>query len=234
MDNAKGSVRVNWGEEELLLMPQKAVWWKSKSALFVSDIHIGKAKSFQKVGIPLPDTSATDFETLFQLIELFHVQHLYLLGDLLHSEMGLDDFFTNQLLRISEYSFLNDFHWILGNHDSNSNNLNSISKLKVHTAPVEIFPFELAHEPRTEKKPSSLIRLCGHVHPGVSIPLSHGKHLRVPCFVSDPSELILPAFGLLTGTYNVKPGPGRDIYPIIDRKIIRINEDYSFDTEFPM
>jgi hypothetical protein len=40
--------------EELLLLPQKAVYWPRAQMLIVADIHFGKAASFRALGVPVP------------------------------------------------------------------------------------------------------------------------------------------------------------------------------------
>lgn len=48
------------------------------------------------------------------------------------------------------------------------------------------------------------------------------KLKRSPCFVLEGQNLILPAFGTLTGGTDINPGPERRIFPIIDEMVFSI------------
>jgi len=64
-------------------------------------------------------------------------------------------------------------------------------------------PLWLSHEPCTPADPA-LLNVAGHVHP-VAV-LGHGSdRLRLPCFAlhKPKQQLLLPAFGSLTGGYAV-------------------------------
>ena len=74
MNSARGpaaaSVSFDWRGEPLQLLGAKAAWDTQLRALFVADLHLGKAETFQAHGIPLP--SDGDGETLNGLLELAH------------------------------------------------------------------------------------------------------------------------------------------------------------------
>ena len=40
--------------EKVILMPEKAIWFKSQKLLLVADLHFGKINHFRKSGIPVP------------------------------------------------------------------------------------------------------------------------------------------------------------------------------------
>ncbi len=71
-------------------MPQRALWQADTGLLLVADLHLGKAESFQASGIPLP--SDGDLGNLNQLLELaaqLQPERVVVLGDLIHSRIGL-------------------------------------------------------------------------------------------------------------------------------------------------
>jgi metallophosphoesterase superfamily enzyme len=56
------------------------------------------------------------------------------------------------------------------------------------------------HEP---EKGGAEGEIAGHLHPGARI-VRRGRSIRRPCFASDGSRLIMPAFGAYTGMLNVR------------------------------
>jgi uncharacterized protein len=40
--------------EDVLLLPERALFWPRACALVVADVHWGKAASFRAAGIPIP------------------------------------------------------------------------------------------------------------------------------------------------------------------------------------
>ncbi len=61
-------MKLNIAHEEFELLWQKAFFWPKESVLGLSDIHIGKAESFQKMGVPLP--SGSHINDLVRISEL--------------------------------------------------------------------------------------------------------------------------------------------------------------------
>jgi len=45
--------------QDLLLLPQKAIYWQQQKALIVADVHFGKVGHFRKAGIAVPPPPAT-------------------------------------------------------------------------------------------------------------------------------------------------------------------------------
>ena len=59
-----------WRSEELVFLPQRALWRPQGHELLLADLHLGKAETFQAHGIPIP--SDADSGTLNPLLELCH------------------------------------------------------------------------------------------------------------------------------------------------------------------
>ena len=101
--------------EKLLLLPEKAIFWREKSILIVSDLHLGKAGHFRKHGIPVSGkVHFTDLKILEGLLKQHHPIEVILLGDLFHSikNKEWDDF----LRFIKVFDFVK-FILVRGNHD---------------------------------------------------------------------------------------------------------------------
>ena len=45
------------GGVELQLLAGKAAWWPAERTLLVADAHIGKAVSFRRLGVPVPEAT---------------------------------------------------------------------------------------------------------------------------------------------------------------------------------
>lgn len=189
-----------WKQERLHFLPERALWRDDGRMLMVADLHLGKAETFQAQGIPLP--SDGDAGTLNPLLELCHrwkPRRLLILGDLIHSRLGV----TNKLrevLRALPNLIDADVDWIGGNHDRRS----WLEGLPQQPS-QRIGGLWLSHEPDTPPDDSDqpLLNICGHIHPMGRIH-GGGDHLRLPCFAYEPNHerLIIPAFGELTGGHD--------------------------------
>jgi metallophosphoesterase superfamily enzyme len=62
--------RFSLGGQALIALASGALHWPAQGLLCVSDLHLGKAESFQSQGIPLP--SDGDGATLNALLALAH------------------------------------------------------------------------------------------------------------------------------------------------------------------
>lgn len=180
--------------EELTLTNQRAIYWSTKKALILSDLHIGKTAHFRKHGIPIPDDILQDdLERLKQLICHFKVEELLIVGDLFHAE--------NNSNVLTFKSWLNQFEnlqivLIKGNHDRQSNQL--MYQLGITVEPqLFISPFLFVHEP--EDNALYQFTISGHIHPGAVIKAKGKQKLKLPCYHITKQQLILPAFSLFTG-----------------------------------
>lgn len=181
-----------WGEERLELLAAGAVLLPSRGLLLLADLHLGKAESFQAQGIPLP--SDGDAGTLNALLELVHRRRpaeVVVLGDLIHSRLGLTAELRAKLRALPELLGC-PLRLIGGNHERGS----WIEGLPQEPSQAR-GSLWLSHEPEPR---AGCLNICGHRHPVAVV--GHGPdRLRLPCFAYDPRQhtLVLPAFGQLTG-----------------------------------
>jgi uncharacterized protein len=62
----------------------------------------------------------------------------------------------------------------------------------------------LTHEPEPRTPADDRQgEVAGHLHPAARV-VAYGRGVRRPCFVTDGSRLILPAFGAFTGGLDVR------------------------------
>jgi DNA ligase-associated metallophosphoesterase len=194
------AARLQWQASQLELLPQRALWHRATGCLLVADLHLGKAESFQASGIPLP--SDGDLSTLNQLLDLaaqLQPQRVVVLGDLIHSRLGLTAELRAKIRALPELLGC-PLELIGGNHDQGSW-LEGLSA----GSPRRCGDLWLSHEPCTPME-ADLLNVAGHVHP-VAVLGKGADRLRLPCFAlrRPARQLLLPAFGHLTGGYAVSP-----------------------------
>ena len=87
----ESAVTYNLLKQDLLLLPQKAIFWQQEKALIAADVHLGKVGHFRKSGIAVPlNMEQNELGTLSDLIFQYKPQKLILLGDFFHSDMNSD------------------------------------------------------------------------------------------------------------------------------------------------
>ena len=196
-------IKISWNNASLTLLPDKAIYWPSQKVLFIADPHFGKAATFRKSGIPIPEQGTRDdCVRLSKLIEKTRADSLVILGDFFHARLGKTQEIHDILLRWREsFSELN-IHLIRGNHDLNSGDPWHDLQIKCHQDPFKLFDLECRHIPIS---PSKEPYLAGHIHPGFTLKGKGKNRLRAACFHVNHSHIVLPAFGSFTGLKNIKP-----------------------------
>lgn len=200
-----------------LLLAEKAVFWKAQKALIVADIHLGKATHFRKHGMALPvQSSEKDYEVLQKLIVKFQPEKIFFLGDLFHSDYNAE---WNRFESFRTQNSTVSFVLIKGNHD--------ILPLKKYAeCNVEVinnFLHEnilLLHE--SDATNNKAFILSGHIHPGIKLKGKGKQTLSLPCFYQKENELILPAFGALTGLYFIQPEKKEAVYVVAANEVVRL------------
>ena len=215
----------NWRGEELIFLPEKAIWREDGKILMIADLHLGKAETLQATGIPIP--SDGDNSTLNLLLDVCHVWKpnlVIILGDLIHSRSGITQLLRDKLKRLQELTN-SKLMLIGGNHDRGSW-IEGFKKYK----PQKIGKLWLSHEPEKQQleRNEALLNICGHLHPG-TILSSKTDHLRLPCFAYDPTtlRLIIPAFGKLTGTFSC--GANYQKWLVTDEAVIQCKNNKRFN-----
>jgi uncharacterized protein len=209
----EGSQRIRFAGEELVLLAERAVLWRARNALMLSDVHFGKSATFRAHGIPIPEgESQTDLNRITQLVRLYKVKHLAVIGDFYHSGIALSPTLHDSLATFRD-SLDAEIILVRGNHDKMRH------KLLPMVARLDWLPIELVHDPADASpgKPT----IAGHLHPLCRI----GRAIRasrLPCFVLTENLLVLPAFGTFTAGQIVKPMAAQRLYPITDQTVFVI------------
>lgn len=203
-------------DQTLLLLPEKAIYWKDQGMLILTDVHLGKAGHFRKSGIPISDlVHSKDIYTIEKLINEFQPREVIFLGDLFHSDHNQGWEIFRRWLRSKAPL---QFKLVLGNHDVLEASAYRIKNLEV----VEILdcePFSLTHIPEE----TTHYNLAGHIHPAVKLRGKGRQSLKLPCFYFGHTNGILPAFGNFTGTARITINKKDDIFVIADHKVVKMN-----------
>lgn len=199
----------------LRLLEDKALYLPDFQALLVSDVHLGKAETFQSLGIPI--ASQMNRENLSRLKTLCHqtqAKKLFVLGDLFHSLQSLVlEVLTDWDVFLQEIEA--ETILIVGNHDRKLVSALPPLAMECRTDAVEIGPLLLSHEPAIGH--TATLNICGHIHPVIKL-RSRTDSLRLPCFFVERSQrrLILPSFGEFTGGFEVELSQNTHAYVVCE------------------
>lgn len=181
--------------QNLLLLPQKAIFWENTNTLLLADVHLGKVNHFRKSGIAVPhQLSHTDYQTLDFLLKAYPVKRVLILGDLFHSVANQACLTFSVWLKAYPNT---EFSLVKGNHDILPEAFYDDNKVKVFADTLIEPPFVFSHIPLTEK--STFYNLSGHIHPAVKLIGRAKQVLVLPCFYFGKENAILPAFSAFSG-----------------------------------
>jgi DNA ligase-associated metallophosphoesterase len=206
-------------DEQIVLFPQKALFWKKHDILLIADLHLGKINHFRKSGIPVP-TRANDrnLEALMEMIEITKPKRIICLGDLFHSHYNPEWEVFGELVK---YFSGVSFELVIGNHDIMSDHQYQRKGIALHTH-LKIRPFLFTHHPLDEI-PDNDYNISGHIHPGVFLKGKGRQSLTLPCFYFGSKQAYLPAFGSFTGLALIKPKKDDKVYVVADNKILSVS-----------
>lgn len=213
------SARINIKDQNLLLLPEKALFWEEEKGLIISDVHLGKAGHFRKNGIALPQSSNDEnLIKINSLVQSLNPYWILFLGDLFHSIRN-KEWDTFKHWRDSHPSI--EVILVMGNHEL-------YPKAEYKMMGVNCFeeyitgPFLFVHEDDESNSKTDVFKISGHIHPSIRMKGKGRQSIRIPCFYFDDRKAILPAFGRLTGTHNVKPSKNAQIYGVLEHQILQI------------
>lgn len=206
-------------DNDFKLLPQKAVFWKNEKTLLISDLHLGKITHFRKEGIALPSAAyQNNFKRLDELILTNNIYRIILLGDLFHNRHNMEwELFAE---------WRNKYHSVemiiaLGNHDIlpvRSFNENNIA---IHDE-YRQGRFLFTHHPKKTAE-TDTYTFSGHIHPVFCLRAKANQRLKLPCFIFDDAQAVLPSFGVFTGGYEMKAKENRKIFVIAQDNIIPVH-----------
>lgn len=237
---------LNWGGHVVELLPGKAVWLPQRRWLLVADVHLGKAASFRRLGVPVPSgTTAETLERLGAMLQSLGALHLVFLGDLLHSAVAQSAAVQAPLARWREQHAGVRMTLVRGNHDARAGDPHPALGIEVVDEPwVLSSPTSspcaapsaasaLATPPSAEGAHALGLALChhphrvagcqvlaGHDHPCVSVGGRARDRVRLPCFHFADDLGVLPAFGGFTGMHPVRRAVGDRVYALTGEAVV--------------
>ncbi len=219
IDVADGSASIR-----VELLPGRAAMLPVSRSLLVADLHLGKAATFRKAGLPVPEGSAQrDLARLRGLVEATRAKRLVILGDLFHAASGCTTAVIDEFRLFRESIRDVEAVLVLGNHDRRIRLPASLGLDLVVPELVE-GQVRFVHDPRDAHEPGERngsidpgardrrITFCGHLHPRLAIRSPSGGRLTERCFVEHEGCFVLPAFGSFTGTHAVEPAAGMRLF----------------------
>jgi DNA ligase-associated metallophosphoesterase len=213
------TLEVALGRAPALLLADKAVWLPRQRWLLVADVHIGKAVSFRRLGVPVPHgTTADTLQRLDALVQRWSPERLVVLGDFLHSARARAPGTMDTLAGWRRQRAALPITLVRGNHDDRAGDPPVALGIEVVDGPLHVDGLALAHEPRPE--PGEHV-LGGHLHPCVRLGTGFDR-LRLPCFWLGREVTVLPAFGAFTGMHPVQPADGDAVVAIADGRLARL------------
>lgn len=215
-------LRISLAGDEALLHPSGALLLPAHGTLLVADAHFGKAVSYRKLGVPVPEATTTaTLHELTKAIAETAAREVVFLGDFLHSARSHA---RETLQALADWRALHahiGLTLVRGNHDQRAGDPPSSLGITVVDEPLRQGAFALCHHPRPV---GGAYVLAGHWHPCVSVRGRGHDHLRLPCFWfgddsgQSPANAvgILPAFGSFTGMHGIERREGDRTFAIAD------------------
>jgi DNA ligase-associated metallophosphoesterase len=217
-----GTIFFNLLNQNLKLLPQKAIYWQQEKALIAADVHLGKVGHFRKAGIAVPrDMEQNDLAVLSDLIYEHEPEKIIFLGDFFHSDMNADWHWF--ILWRSQFPKL-EIMLVRGNHDIIDDSHYQRLNIQVHDQ-LLIGPFLMLHHPlpENELKQAEGYVFCGHIHPGVRLTGRGRQSITLPCFAFSAMQVILPSFGQFTGRVAIRNNKTDRIFAIANDKVLAID-----------
>ncbi len=237
-------VEIDVAGEAIELFAGRAAHWRRRKTLIVADLHWGKSETLQKAGIPLPSQALdADLARLGRMVAATRAERVLILGDLVHARAGLTPEVVARVAAWREGLRELRIELITGNHDKRLRIPESWGIAEVGERVVEgVFAFEHGHghghveefgvsasgkggwrgrKSAVPKLGEPEVTWSGHLHPSVTLRRG-GDRLRMPCYLLQPRELLMPAFGSTTGTMDIVPTGAERVFVLAEDAVIEI------------
>ena len=209
------------GDEDLVLLPERAAFFPSKKVLVISDLHLGKINHFRKAGIAVPTAAnEANTESLIKLIMQWKPERVIFIGDLFHSHYNAEWEVLGQVIKHFKAC---SFELVPGNHDILSTTQYSKHNIVLHPLKYAFTPtLILVHEPAKEFNAGAYY-LSGHIHPAITMSGKARQSLSFPCYWFGEQQGFLPAFGVFTGFKPIRPIKSDRVFAVVNSQVMPID-----------
>lgn len=183
-------------DETLQALPSGALWWPDQRLLAVSDLHLGKAERYARMGrglLPPYETEDT-LNRLDLVIDAIQPDRIIFLGDSFDDNAAARAIVDGLVERFNRIAAGRLLVWVAGNHDPGP-----VDLAGEHRGEFTLGPLTFRHI----AAPGADGEISGHYHPKAHLHL-RGQTIRRPCFLADGHRVILPAFGTYTGGLKIE------------------------------
>ena len=190
------AVSLSFAETTFVPQPCGALFWPSRNALLVADLHLEKASFYGIHGQFLPPYDSIDTLTcLIDAVEATGATRVWCLGDSFHDSGGAARLPDGARVALTRLTRDLDWVWITGNHDHGSAGVLGGRVAEHATADGIVLRHEADPGDPTPE-------ISGHFHPRLRLTV-RGRRIVRRCFALTPAKLVLPAYGALTGGLDV-------------------------------
>ncbi len=185
-------VPFSFAGQAVVPLREGALFWPSRRALLVADLHLEKASFFARLGQMLPPYDSIEtLAALTAVADRTSAVEIWCLGDSFHDRHGCERLSARARDMLRALTGRLRWTWITGNHDPMLGDTCG-GDLAIE-AEVDGILLRHAAEP-AEARPE----ISGHWHPRLKLSV-RGRRVSRRCFLAAPNRMVLPAFGSLTG-----------------------------------
>lgn len=204
----------------LRLLPQRAAFLPETGLLLVADLHLGKAQSFRRLGVPVPrGTTAESLARLDDALAVTGARAVAFLGDLIHSARSKSPATWDEVAAWRARHPGLALTLVRGNHDRHAGDPPPAWGIDCVEEPLRLGPLALAHHPEPVE---GAYVLAGHLHPAVFLGGRAHDGLRLPCFHFGAGVGVLPSFGAFTGSHVLRRTPGDRVYAVHEGGVVAL------------
>lgn len=204
--------------QRLLLLAQRAAFLPAQRMLLVADLHLGKAASFRRLGVPVPEAAtAGTLARLDAALAACAAERLVFLGDLLHSAHAHAADTLSALRQWRQRHAQLQLLLVRGNHDRQAGDPPADWRVQAVDEPLLLDGLALQHQPQAL---AGHYVLAGHLHPCVVLSGRARDRLRLPCFHFGAQVGVLPAFGEFTGMHALRRGAGERVFVVQGEQVL--------------
>jgi DNA ligase-associated metallophosphoesterase len=212
---------VDFSGQQMLLLPEKALYWPQKQTLIIADLHLGKTTHFRREGLYLPsDLAQKQLEPVVALCNRWEAEKLLILGDLFHSKTVEDQI---HLQKWTSTPLAPEIVLVRGNHDKLDDVFYHGCGLNTVVTHLQIGTLSFGHFQTGEDLPEGYFHFSGHLHPSYTVGRGKVGQVALPCFwVRGDGNVILPAIGAFTGCSRIKPAEADKVFAVVGSSVRRV------------